>query len=97
MHAVRHRCAAPVDIGGILQQKSATFVWELMFTRSLFQTPDMITQHHLLNAVADLIDSNKIKSTLTEALSPINAENLRKAHRKLESGTMIGKIALSGF
>lgn len=74
---------APVDIGGILQQKSATFVWELMFTRSLFQTPDMITQHHLLNAVADLIDSNKIKSTLTEVLSPINAENLRKAHRKL--------------
>jgi NADPH:quinone reductase len=74
---------APVDLGGILQQKSATFVWELMFTRSLFQTPDMIPQHHLLNKVADLIDSNKIKSTLTEVLSAINAENLRKAHRKL--------------
>jgi NADPH:quinone reductase len=88
---------APVDLGGILQQKSATFVWELMFTRSLFQTPDMIAQHHLLNTVADLIDSNKIKSTLTEVLSPINAENLRKAHGKLESGTMIGKIVLSGF
>ena len=88
---------APVDLGGILQQKSATFVWELMFTRSLFQTPDMIAQHHMLNTVADLIDSNKIKSTLTEVLSPINAENLRKAHGKLESGTMIGKIALSGF
>ena len=77
---------SPVDLGGILQQKSATFVWELMFTRSLFQTPDMITQHQLLNTVADLIDSNKIKTTLTEVLSPINAENLRKAHRKLESG-----------
>ena len=88
---------SPVDLGGILQQKSATFVWELMFTRSLFQTPDMIAQHQLLNTVADVIDSNKIKSTLTEVLSPINAENLRKAHRKLESGTMIGKIALSGF
>lgn len=57
----------------------------------------MIAQHHLLNTVADLIDSNKIKTTLTEALSPINAENLRKAHRKLESGTTIGKIVLSGF
>ena len=77
---------SPVDLGGILQQKSATFVWELMFTRSLFQTPDMIAQHQLLNTVADLIDSNKIKTTLTEVLSPINAENLRKAHRKLESG-----------
>ena len=30
-------------------------------------------------------------------LSPINAENMRKAHKKLESGTTIGKIVLSGF
>jgi hypothetical protein len=30
-------------------------------------------------------------------LSPINAENLCNAHRKLESGTMTGKIVLSGF
>lgn len=88
---------APVDLGGLLQQKSAMFVWELMFTRSLFQTPDMIAQHHLLNTVADLIDNKKIKTTLTYGLSPINAENLRKAHRKLESGTAIGKIVLSGF
>jgi NADPH:quinone reductase len=73
----------PVELGGILQQKSAMFVWELMFTRSLFQTPDMIVQHHLLNTVADLIDSKIIKTTLTEVLSPINAQNLRKAHRKL--------------
>ncbi|HYT46396.1 MAG TPA: zinc-binding alcohol dehydrogenase family protein [Methylomirabilota bacterium] len=87
----------PVDLGGVLQQKSATFVWELMFTRSLFQTPDMISQHYLLNTVADLIDNNKIKSTLTDVLSPINAENMRKGHRKLESGTTIGKIVLSGF
>jgi NADPH:quinone reductase-like Zn-dependent oxidoreductase len=86
-----------VDLGGIFHQKSATFVWELMFTRSLFQTPDMIAQHNLLNTVADLIDSKIIKTTLTEVLSPINAENLRKAHQKLESGTAIGKIVLSGF
>ncbi len=87
----------PVDLGGVLLHKSATFVWELMFTRSLFQTPDMILQHYLLNIVADLIDNNKIKSTLTEVLSPINAENMRKAHKKVESGTTIGKIVLSGF
>ena len=88
---------APVDLGGILQQKSVTFAWELMFTKSLFRTPDMISQHHLLNTVADLIDNNKIKSTLTDVLSPINAENLRSAHKKLESGITIGKIVLSRF
>jgi len=87
----------PVDIGGLLRQKSATFVWEVMFTRSLFKTYDMIEQHHLLNTVADLIDSKKIKTTLTDLLSPISAENLRKAHKKLESGNTIGKIVLSGF
>jgi NADPH2:quinone reductase len=87
----------PVDIGGILRQKSATFVWELMFTRSLFKTYDMIEQHHLLNTVADLIDSKKVKTTLTDLFAPINAENLRKAHKKLESGSTIGKIVISGF
>jgi NADPH2:quinone reductase len=87
----------PVDIGGILRQKSATFVWELMFTRSLFKTYDMIEQRHLLNTVADLIDSKKVKTTLTDLFAPINAENLRKAHKKLESGSTIGKIVISGF
>jgi DNA topoisomerase VI subunit B len=46
----------------------------------------MIEQHHLLNTVADLIDSKKIKTTLTDLLSPISAENLRKALKKIESG-----------
>jgi NADPH:quinone reductase len=87
----------PVDMGGILRQKSVTFVWEVMFTRSLFKTYDMIEQHHLLNTVADLIDSNRIKTTATDLFTPINAENLRKAHKKLESGATIGKIVLSGF
>jgi NADPH2:quinone reductase len=87
----------PVDLGGVLLHKSATFVWELMFTRSLFQTPDMISQHYLLNTIADLVDNNKLKSTLTDVLSPINSDNLRKAHKKLESGSTIGKIVLTGF
>ena len=87
----------PVEMGGILRQKSVTFVWEVMFTRSLFQTYDMIEQHHLLNTVADLIDSKKIKTTLTDLFTPISAQKLRNAHKKLESGNTIGKIVLSGF
>ena len=35
-----------------LKAKSISFHWELMFTRSLFQTPDMIAQHELLDLVA---------------------------------------------
>ena len=83
----------PVDLNG-LKNKSASFVWELMFTRSMFQTDDMIEQHHLLNEVSGLIDAGKIKTTVTNVLSPINAENLRRAHAQLESGTTIGKVVL---
>ena len=70
---------------------------ELMFTRSLFQTEDMIEQHHILNEVANLIDNGIIKSTLGEHFGQINAENLRKAHALLESGKAKGKIVLEGF
>jgi NADPH:quinone reductase-like Zn-dependent oxidoreductase len=81
----------------MVRSKSATVCWELMFTRPRFQTPDMIEQHKLLNQVAAWLDSGKLRSTLREALSPINAANLRKAHEKLESGRMIGKLVLHGW
>jgi len=80
-----------------VRAKSVTFSWEFMFTRSRFQTPDMIEQHKLLDQVADWLDSGKLRGTLKESLSPINAANLRKAHAKLESGTMIGKLVLKGW
>jgi zinc-binding alcohol dehydrogenase family protein len=82
-----------VDLN-LLKSKSVTFTWELMFTRSLFETDDMIEQHYLLNRVAELIDNGAIKTTLNQVLSPINAENLRFAHAQLESGRTIGKIVL---
>jgi zinc-binding alcohol dehydrogenase family protein len=84
----------PMDV---FRSKSATLCFELMFTRARFQTPDMVEQHRLLNQVADWLDAGKIRTTLKETLSPINAANLRKAHEKLESGTMIGKLVLKGW
>jgi zinc-binding alcohol dehydrogenase family protein len=77
--------------------KSATVCWELMFTRPRFKTPDMIEQHRLLTRMAQLIDAGQIRGTLRESLSPINAANLRAAHAKLESGTMIGKLVVTGW
>ncbi|GIP14771.1 NADPH:quinone reductase [Paenibacillus montaniterrae] len=80
-----------------LKNKSATFVWEFMFTRSMFQTEDMIEQHKLLNEVAEWLDDGSIKTTLNQRLAPINAETLRKAHSLLETGKAIGKIVVEGF
>ena len=80
-----------------VRMKSASLHWELMFTRPRFKTADMIEQHNLLNHVADWLDAGKLRGTLQQTLSPINAANLRKAHAQLESGTTIGKIVLKGW
>lgn len=81
----------------LLKQKSATFVWEFMFTRSLYETDDMIEQHLLLNLIADAVDHQKLKTTLSEVLGPISAEHLRQAHKLLESNRTIGKVVLENF
>jgi zinc-binding alcohol dehydrogenase family protein len=80
-----------------VRAKSASLCWELMFTRPRFKTPDMIEQHKLLNQCADWLDSGKLRGTLKQTLTPINAANLRKAHAQLESGTTIGKLVLKGW
>lgn len=86
----------PVDLG-LLKNKSATFVWEFMYTRSMYQTEDMIAQHHILTQIAKLIDNGTLKTTVNQVMQPINASNLRAAHAQLESGKTIGKIVLSGW
>jgi len=80
-----------------LKMKSLSLHWEFMFARSMFNAVDMDEQSKLLNRVADLIDQGYVQTTLGENLGVINAENLRKAHKLLETGRSIGKIVLQGF
>ena len=77
--------------------KSLSVHWELMFTRSLFNTVDIGRQGEILNAVADLVDAGEIRSTATETLGTINAANLKRAHAALETGKARGKLVLEGF
>lgn len=77
--------------------KAISVHWESMFTRSSFQTADMIAQHHLLNDVADLIDKGVLRTTLDQTFGTINAANLKRAHALLESGKSRGKIVLEGW
>lgn len=80
-----------------LKRKSLSLHWEFMYTRSLFETPDMQAQHALLEQVAQLIDAGTLHTTLGEHFGSINASNLRRAHTLLESGKARGKIVLEGF
>lgn len=79
---------------GLLKSKSAGFVWEFMFTRSMYQTSDMIRQHELLNEIARLVDAGKVTSTLRQLMGSISTEHIREAHELLETGRSIGKIVL---
>jgi len=90
------RMAKPVDLS-LLQEKSASFSWEGMFTRSTFQTPDMQAQHELLEDAAGLLEAGALVTTLRANLGKICAENLKDAHRRIEQGHMIGKLVLEGF
>ena len=86
----------PLDLTPLMG-KSTTIAWEFMFTRSTFQTPDMIEQHKLLDETAALLEAGTLKTTLTANLGKINAANLKRAHKLVEGGHTLGKIVLEGF
>ena len=77
-----------------LKTKSVAWHWELMFTRSLFETPDMIEQKHLLSRVARLTDEQRLRTTVTESIDDFSATGLRRAHELVESGRMTGKVVV---
>jgi zinc-binding alcohol dehydrogenase family protein len=79
------------------KRKSLAVHWELMFTRSLFNTPDIAEQGRILAEVAALVDRGVLRTTFREDAGPINAANLKKVHALLEAGKGIGKTVLSGF
>jgi zinc-binding alcohol dehydrogenase family protein len=88
--------AGPLDARP-LKRKSLSLHWELMFTRSLYGTDDLIEQHRLLGRVARLVDAGRLRSTLGQHYGEINAANLKRAHALLESGKAKGKIVLEDF
>lgn len=81
----------------LLTPKKAIFAWEWMYTKSYYHTPDMQSQHEILNKIATLIDNSELQCTLTQSLSPINANNLREAHSLVENGHMIGKVVVADW
>jgi zinc-binding alcohol dehydrogenase family protein len=89
------------DMAGLdlmaMKQKALSLHWELMFTRSMFGTPDMAEQGRLLAQVAALVDAGRLRTTLGEHFGAINAANLLRAHAFIESGRAQGKVVLEGF
>ncbi|PUB23486.1 zinc-binding alcohol dehydrogenase family protein [Promicromonospora sp. AC04] len=78
-----------------LKSKSLSWHWELMFARPLHGGADMIRQHELLDQVADLVDGGRIRPIATTVLRPIDAAQLREAHRLVETGRVVGKVVVT--
>lgn len=65
-----------------------------MFTRSLFKMDDISRQGEILTNIANLIDCGRIKTTLTQTINGFSVETLKEAHKRVETSTSIGKLAI---
>ena len=84
-------------IGDPYKAKCIGIHWEFMFARPRFRTADMIHHHRILTRVGSLVEAGELRSPLPEVLGPIDATGLRQAHRRMESGSTIGKLVLAGW
>jgi len=75
--------------------KSIAVHWELMFTRTMFNTRTLARQHALLRRVAELVDRGDIVHTMTQQIEGLDAAGLKKAHALVEAGDMIGKVVVT--
>jgi zinc-binding alcohol dehydrogenase family protein len=78
-----------------LFQKSASFSWEYMFTRSTFRTADMERQGQILARVAQLIDSGELRTTRNRTLAGLSAATVSQAHEIMAAGHQIGKLVIA--
>jgi len=71
--------------------RASSIAPELMSTRPLFGTTDMIAQHRLPSEAAELVDAGVIRTTLGEHFGRINAASLKRAHALsgLESASFV--------
>lgn len=88
----------PVNLDiSIAKPKALTISWEFMFTRSMFAMDDITAQRDLLNRVSQMIDAGTLQSTVTERAEALTVETLTEAHKRQESGRVIGKQVLPGL
>ena len=87
---------ALLDIA-VLWEKCASIHLEHVFARGQQKDRNSAAQHRTLEAIAHLVDSGVLRTTMTESYGPINAANLKRAHAAIETGHVRGKITLEGF
>lgn len=74
--------------------KSLTMSFELMYTRSVYQTDDWIRQHEYLTELKNQVEQGFIMSTLSRHFDRMNEDTLKEAYTLLQSEHTVGKIVL---
>ena len=74
--------------------KSLTMSFELMYTRSVYQTDDWIKQHEYLTELKNQVEQGFITSTLSKHFDRMNEDTLKEAYTLLQSEHTVGKIVL---
>ncbi len=76
-----------------LKPKSQSWLWEFLYSRPVEDPAD---DHHavMLRAITELVDAGLVRSTMTTRLGPLDVDTLREAHRRIESGSVIGKVVI---
>ncbi|WP_099299596.1 zinc-binding alcohol dehydrogenase family protein [Pediococcus pentosaceus] len=75
---------------------SVSFDWEYMFAKTDYNY-QIETQGQALKVIARLADEGQLTTTLSKVYSDgINAVNLKKATKDVETGHMLGKVVVSG-
>lgn len=75
--------------------KSVTFSYELMYTRSVYETNDWIKQHEYLTELKNQVEQGFIKSNLETLFDEMNEKTLQQAYEQLMTGHTVGKIVLA--
>ena len=84
---------APLDIR-LFKTKSIRICWEFAMVRTMYETSDIHMQGMILAKIAQLIDTQQIRSPITETMYGLTIKNIQLAHIQQETGTMIGKQAI---
>ncbi len=82
----------PIDTGSLFA-RSISLVYELMFTKGLFQV-GLVRQGQILDKISALVDAGTIHTTLVDVF-PWTVEGLRAAHRRIEDRNGLGKAVLT--
>ena len=65
-----------------------------MFTRALQDLDDQYQYHRYLSEISHLISEGVYKPTVTEVMKGLTADNIYKAHEKLENHEVHGKLVI---